>query len=81
MYAGDAVPSLSVSPDTVSRVSTRVYLGVHAVRNIARTVRIRAEAEAALGSSIAANTRAFLRKGRYGTTRLSQRRARGPIRR
>ena len=28
-----------------------------------------------------ANTRAFLRKGRYDTTRLSQRRARGPIRR
>ena len=28
-----------------------------------------------------ANTRAFLRKGRYDTTRLSQRRARWPIRR
>ena len=28
-----------------------------------------------------ANTRALLRKGRYDTTRLSQRRARGPIRR
>ena len=30
--------SSHVSPDTVSPVSTRFYLGVHAVRNIARTV-------------------------------------------
>ena len=71
----------SVSPDTVSllNVSTRFYLGVHAVRNIATTVCM----EAALGSTIAetANTRAFLRKGRDATTRLSQRRVRGSIRR
>ena len=40
----------SVSPDTVSllNVSTRFYLGVHAVRNIATTVCM----EAALGSTI-----------------------------
>ena len=33
-----------------------------------------------LALALTANTPAFLRKGRYGTTHLSQRRAHGPIR-
>ena len=57
-------------------VSTRFYLGVHAVRNIARTV----YGSRSLALAWTANTPAFLRKGRYGTTHLSQRRAHGPIR-
>ena len=67
----------SVSPDTVSflNVSTRFYLGVHAVRNIATTV----YGSRSLALALTANTPAFLRKGRYGTTHLSQRRAHGPI--
>ena len=72
----------SVSPDTVLllSVSTRFYLGVHAVRCIARTVYGLYRVQPPLASSIDCKYPPQGYPGRYGTTRLSQRRAREAIR-
>ena len=68
-----------VSPDTVSflNVSTRFYLGARRPRG----EKYRNNCVWIWIEEIGSTNTAFLRKGRYGTTRLSQRRARGPIRR
>ena len=66
----------SVSPDTVSLLNVFFYLGVREVKNIATTV----YGDRGGSSSLDCKHSGLPPKGRYGTTRLSQPRARGSIR-
>ena len=77
IFFADLFDVSSVSPDTVSRFYAFLFRRLRGgkYRNNCVWVEAKPEAKPAPGSSIDCN------KGRYGTTRLSQRRARGPIRR